>query len=149
MKTHLPPKRAKGRWFCGPHAIAVITGARFERVRAAINEYRGRAKHIGVCGMYSYEVEAALNTLGFGMNRTTGPRFALEGINLKKWLTRPRIEGTVYLVELTSHYVVVTDDWLIDNHTKGRVDIHYAPHLRAKVKRVYSCFRMNGAGWGN
>ena len=151
MKAHLPPKRAKGRWYCGPHAIAVITGRSFETVRAAINEHRGRAAHIGVTGMWSREVEAALNTLGYGMDTILNSRAekVCNRLSLSHWLKHPRHEGRVYLVELTTHFVIVTDDWLIDNHTKGKVDIHFAPHRRSKVTRVFSCFRMNGAGWGN
>jgi hypothetical protein len=36
---------------------------------------------------------------------------------------------------------------LIDNHTEGKVDIHFAPHMRARVKRVFKVHKMDGVGW--
>jgi hypothetical protein len=148
METHIPMKRKKGRWFCGPYAIGVVTGRGFEDVRAAVNERRNRPANTGVCYMYDYEIDAALGYLGYGMNKVFAGGVKKNRVTLKKWLERPRNEGHVYIVVLTSHFVVVTDDWLIDNHTTGKVDIHFAPHLRSKVKAVYKAFRMNGAGWG-
>jgi hypothetical protein len=148
MKTHLPPKRAKGRWYCGPYAIGVVTGASFEDVRAAVNDRRNRPANTGVCYMYDYEIDAALGNLGCGMDKVYGEGVKKNRITLKSWLKRPRNEGHVYIVVLTSHFVVVTDDWLIDNHTNGKVNIAYAPHLRSKVKAVYKAFRKDGVGWG-
>ena len=150
MKTHLPAKRSNGgRWFCGPYAIGVVTGRSFEDVRAAVNKRRNRPANTGVCGMWPIEVEAALNNLDYGMDKcwSDGGR-KKDRITLKKWLEKPRNEGHVYIVELTTHYVVVTDNFLIDNHTNGKVHVAYAPHLRSRVKAVYKAFRMNGAGWG-
>jgi len=150
LKTHIPEKRKKGRWFCGPYAIGVVTGRSFEDIRTAVNERRNRPPNTGVCGMYDYEIEAVLNMFGYGMDKcwSDGGR-SKDRITLKKWLEKPRPEGHVYIVVLTRHFVVVTDDWLIDNHTNGKVNIAYAPHLRAKVKRVHKAFSMKGAGWGN
>lgn len=150
MKTHIPAKRKKGRWFCGPYAMGVVTGRSFEDIRAAVNDWRNRKPNTGVCGMWPHEINGGLERLGYGMNKVYGCGVPRERITLKKWLGRmKRAEGHVYIVTLSTHYVVVTDDWLIDNYTNGKVNIAYAPHLRSKVKAVYKAYRMNGAGWGN
>ena len=144
MKLHLPKKRAKGRWYCGPHAIGAITGESFETVRAAINRYRGRAPNIGVTGMHSHEGKAALNYLGYDLDKRYHAMYGPgEGPpTFKQWLKRPRNEDQIWLVELTTHYVIVQGDWFIDNHTEGKTHVAYAPHQRARVKRAYVAHRM-------
>jgi hypothetical protein len=60
----------------------------------------------------------------------------------KRWLKAPRNDDQIWLVELTSHYVIVQGDWFIDNHTNHKVHTAYAPHQRAQVKRAWVAHRM-------
>lgn len=136
MKTFIPKPRANTRrgWYCGPHAISVLTGASFEVVRAAINRVRRRPSNQGVMGVSNGTMSTVLRWLGKEMvkYRVTGDP------TLKAWLRdADRKEGRPYLIEVTNHYVVVIDDWLIDNHTRGKVNINFAPHLKKRVKRVW------------
>jgi len=53
----------------------------------------------------------------------------------KDW-AKDHPDGT-YLLELTMHFVIVSDGWFIDNHTKGKVAVDFAPWKRKRVKRVF------------
>ena len=139
MKAHIPA--ADHRWYCGPHALAVMTGADFESVRSAINAARRLPHDTGVRGV-SYDVmEIAAKRLG----KELVPKPFFKGCTLKEWLNGKhssvkRRPGSLYLVAVTGHYVTVIDDWFIDHHTRGKVDVAFAPRLRAKVKAVWRVY---------
>lgn len=99
-------------WYCGPWAIAAITGLSFEDVREAVNMRRAREPNAPVKGMYTRELRAVLADEGF----KTRDLFHLQYFDkhfprptLARWLRErtPDMMGTTYVVVAGQHFAVV------------------------------------------
>jgi hypothetical protein len=134
LKTHIPAKRKKS-WYCGPHAFAVLTGCSFESTRTRLNDMANRRLNAGICGYATDNLVRALKAGPFGL-RVTEAYEHMTGYTVFKDFEKYYPEGT-YLIELTNHFVVVSDGWFIDNHSKGKVHMAFAPWKRKRVKRVF------------
>lgn len=143
MKLHTPKQRGKGkRWYCGPFAFAAITGYSFEDTREVLNWNMGRPHNTGICGIENGTMLKALNAEGFKPSLREDLSYTRE--TFAQWLKRfDRLKSAVYLLELTSHYVLVQDDWFIDNHSKHKVHISQAPWKRKRVLKVWKITDLN------
>lgn len=135
------PRRKDGsdRMYCGPAALCAITGSTYEEVRESINvDVRNRPHNRGVLAMHGFELIRVLKNRGY-FTSEVNHNFVYEPLNLNQYLKqRPYFEkNNVLLIELTSHFVTVKGDSLVDNHTKIPVHIAIAPWKRAKVIKVW------------
>lgn len=138
-KLSIPKQREnKKRWYCGPFAISVITGAGFEQVRSVSNSVANRPLNQGICGMSEWNVLKALQELGFWTQLAYKwhNKDYQKKLTFKEWLKRDRAD-CIYLVVLTGHYVVVKGNQFIDNHSKHIVGVNYAPWQRKRVLEAY------------
>lgn len=138
---------ASGMLWCGPAAVAAITGACTATVRDLIKKYR-RDKSAPITGTNDLEMEYALNRLGYKMEyaylyggkRETRPTFS-------QWLKETkneRVEGLGYLISLAGekgrgcgHWALILDDEYVCSHTVRWVPLTKAKFKRRRVDGVY------------
>ncbi len=119
---------AKSKLWCGPAAVAAVTGASTTDIHKLIKKYR-KNPHTKITGTMLYEVEYAFEKLGYDMNMAY-----LYGEDsrptLSQWLKktkRERVRDVAYLVGLAGpeggpggHWVIimnaryicsVSEDW--------------------------------------
>lgn len=139
MKLHPIKSSRENRIYCGPTAVATITGRSIECVEAWINTYRRKRQDKVVVASQPFELVYALKELGYKAVRTE--RYDVENKNIQKptlakWLRSRKDRNQVYIIHITNHYVTVKGNKLIDNHTMEPVFIRQAPHRRARVHSV-------------
>ena len=133
---HLHPiiNDTNGRCWCGPGAIAAITGLPLSQVKEAIYAMRGQRR---VTRMTEYEVRDTLLHMGY---RPSPPqKFPSDDRpSLARWLRErlPHQLKPVYLVNLTGHFMVAKGRKIVDNSTLTPVWIGDAPYRRAKVVSI-------------
>lgn len=132
----------KSRAFCGPTAVAAITGEPVSRVRDAFRLVRygaGWTEYDGapaVTGTRDYEVQGVLRLFGYvgSWRRIAGQP------TLAAWLEgRTGVERThPCVVHVTGHYVATAGWVFCDTFSKGLVvDADKAPGRRKRVKDVF------------
>ena len=139
LKINIPKQREAGkRWYCGPFALAAITGKGFTEVRTLVHTLSGRKITQGITGMSEYRICQALNESGYWTRLAYKwhNKDYQKKITFKEWLRRDR-DDSFYLVVLTDHYVVVKGNQFIDNHSKHIVGVNYAPWQRKRVLEAY------------
>jgi len=122
------------RTMCGPGAISAITGKPVSDIKEAAYDVKG-CRYI--CGMTNFEVEQTLLQFGYHANCL----LRLNGkVTFAKWLRDRKNDymmNSLFLVQLTKHYVVVKGRKMVDNHTMEPVFIRKAPHRRRRVQTVW------------
>lgn len=133
----------KAKAFCGPTAIAAITGQPISIVRDACRMARYGAtwptslqRAPNVWGVSNKVLEKALRILGY-----VGRWDKVDGNpTLASWLDNRTAEQRhrLCVVNVTRHYVAVAGYEFVDTFTRGGVvDIDEAPHRRKRVKRAF------------
>lgn len=140
---HVVENDTKAKAFCGPTAIAAITGQPISVVRDACRMARHGAdwptkfqRAPNVKGMFNRELEIALRTLGY-----IGRWVQVQGRpTLAAWLDSRTAEQrrSPCVVNVTGHYVTVSGYEFVDTFTKGEiVDVDEAPRRRKRVQHVF------------
>ena len=143
MNLYVPPKRTPG-WYCGPFALAVLSGLSFEKIRAIINHHKGRRTNAGVRITTNEQLILSAKDVGFELKEfrhfssTSRPTLAAY-VKSRSYDER----SIPLLVWVTSHYVIIHGERFIDNHTKEWVDINKTPWRRKRVITVYQCHPRN------
>lgn len=144
LSTLLPVENnTKTKAFCGPTAIAAITGNPISVVRDACRMARHGENWPTRCprapritGMTQGQVAAALKTLG-----VVGGWVAVPGKpTLAGWLDgRTTAEfRSIAIVRVTGHFVAVAGEQFVDTFTKGQVvHVDDAPRRRKRVTHVF------------
>jgi len=142
MELHIPSKRnGRKRWYCGPFAIAAITGCSFEQAREWANLAKGRENlNTGICSMTDGQVRDALGMAGYTAVISHWNR-GEKKLTFKEFLKLPRGPDDVHLVSLTDHFVTVQGNYFIDNHTGHRVLVDYAPWQRKRVRIAWGVIK--------
>lgn len=132
----------KSRAFCGPTAVAAITGEPVSRVRDAFRLVRygtswtSRRRSPPIMGTPTHEIERVLRLFGYA-----GMWHTVEGLpTLAAWLEgREGIRRTHPCVVLVKRHVVAVSGWAFcDTFSKGQVvDADKAPGRRKRVKEVF------------
>ncbi|MBU2325896.1 MAG: hypothetical protein KJ755_00850 [Alphaproteobacteria bacterium] len=132
----------KSRPFCGPMAVAAITGEPISRVRDAFRLVRYGEGWIhytrapAIMGTLAHEVARVLRLFGFiGSWRLVDDRPTLAA-----WLeARAGVERTHPLVvQVTGHWIALSGWEFCDTRSRGRVvDAEEAPGRRKRVRRVF------------
>ncbi|WP_296083077.1 hypothetical protein [uncultured Agrobacterium sp.] len=132
----------KSRPFCGPMAVAAITGEPISRVRDAFRLVRHGEGWIhckrapAIMGTLTYEVERVLSIFGY----VGSWRVVDDQPTLAAWLeARAGVERTHPLVvQVTGHWIALSGWEFCDTRSRGRVvDAEEAPGRRKRVRRVF------------
>ena len=117
--------------YCGPYALAAVTGVTYaeacRKLKALRRENRKHNVPKRIKAMWNEEMSALL---GPGWVAVSGPRRTL-GQFIKQNPT-----GT-FVVQVTGHYLVLSDGYFIDNQTRRRRMAKNAPRQRRMVKTFW------------
>ena len=140
-RLHEVVNDTRSRGFCGPTAVAAITGEPVSRVRDAFRLVRHGAGWTGydrappVMGTYPHEIERVLRLFGY-----VGIWHTVEGLQtLAAYLEeRSGFQRTHPCVVRVNRHVVAVSGWVFcDTASKGQVvDADKAPGRRKRVKEV-------------
>lgn len=132
---HTPIYDVRTQAFCGPTAIAAITGEPVSVIRDVIRIRLG-TKTDGtarpVMGLSNENLLAAMAALGWFVRDTSGDTdnasnrrdiFRLDDF-LDMMQMREHEEGTAYIVNVTGHYYAVDGDEICDTHTQIPIELH-------------------------
>lgn len=132
----------KSRAFCGPMAVAAITGEPISRVRDAFRLVRYGDGWIhykrapAIMGTRAQEVERVLRLFGY----VGSWRVVDDQPTLAAWLeARGGIERThPLIVQVTGHWIALCGWEFCDTRSRGRVvDAEEAPGRRKRVRRMF------------
>jgi hypothetical protein len=115
--------------YCGPGALSALTGIDTEQAARLLRHVSGRRY---IKGTHRGTMLRALFLLGYDAQ----PVDFGHRPTLAEWLRHSRDSGA-YLVELTTHWCVVTDRRYIDNTRPDGVALSQAPNRRARVDRAW------------
>ncbi len=137
----------KSKMWCGPAAIAAVTGYDTATITKLLRSVSGRAS---VRGVYCSDLLAALKILGYAATEIgRAPSFRWERSTLLQWRKRHRAaaKASPVIVNVTGHYVTLFGDMLVDNHTKTPVRFSKAPHRRKRVKQAWAIRKVGNSTW--
>lgn len=134
-----PNKAKRGRTWCGPYALAVISGKSYEEAHVFAKKAVPDRK---LMGMYNSEVTKAARLMGFKQfDFKMIPK--RERVCLRKAIDHMK-PNRVYIVNVTNHYVVVnTKDWtLTDSWREGWEPIATSNMAGRKTKGFAEAYRI-------
>lgn len=129
--------------FCGPTAIAAITGRSVGEVEDAVLAYRvahtplkrkPRKRNARVVTMWWTEVEPVLRALGWRVLAEQQYGFTLP-ITFARW-QRATAGGGPYIILLTGHFVAVSGHWFVDTRNREPIPLSRAPYRKSRVRYV-------------
>lgn len=140
--------------WCGPAALSACTGRPTSEIHQAIKQVRKSTKP--VMGVAPSELKGAANLLGFDF-RVLWSAFYKDPMGGNFWVARPKPTLAAFLrnfgplikkespviVNVTGHYVVVTDRLFVDNRTGKPVPLRVAPGRRARVKFAWAVWKLS------
>lgn len=119
--------------FCGPAAIAAITGHTTDDVERLIQKLR--ANYSPVKAVYDTELYKIFNQLGWKVNTQS----IAKGTRLFSFISEMREDG-YYVISVPSHFVVVYKEgnnrFFCDNHTKEPIRAGASARLMQEVVRA-------------
>ena len=139
--------------FCGPTAIAALTGLSTAEVEAAVLRYRRQclepkpraAMLLAVKGMWASEVQGVLGMLGYRVVEHTelwdpedwgGCGYPTFTSWLRYYKHHP--ENALWLVSITRHFVAVYGDWFCDTRHREPIELrNLKSYARARVREVW------------
>lgn len=126
MPLTLPTKNGKP-FYCGPWAIAAVTGESQDRIEGMVQCHRGTRKPVR--GMWRSEVIWVLRSLGVGTRSFEYP--VCSRPTLARWLDESRESSRQYIVNVTGHWLSVHGRRICDHH--GLLPIEQYPNRRKRV----------------
>lgn len=136
----------KGRAYCGPSAIAAISGLHPKgEIRSVINRIRGRDENSGVCGLHNRELLSACWVLGYELLPVYWWPDDLQGPMRIDWKSPPTLRQFVVrmkseramIVNVTGHYVSCARRLVIDSLVPDGDDVEDHRCSRRKVKKAW------------
>lgn len=129
--------------WCGPAVLAAISGQKTSVVHQVLEGVRGCT---GIKGVREGELRSAALTLGYKLTplayadilTAATPSSPQTYPTLAQWTRKNRalLAQHTVIITVTGHYVVVSGNTFVDNHTKEPVRLKKAPHRRCRVRRV-------------
>lgn len=132
--------RKKGQTWCGPFALAMLTNLRSyeaaeELIRSEYPKYKGR----GIKGTYHWEIAECIRSQGVRAKPAERPA---AKTTLTQWYKNRTDKKGCYLVQTTSHFLIVHSTMFIDNQCDDWVSFNQLRReKRSIVKRVYEITR--------
>src|SRR5580658_4888108 len=128
---YTPKYRGNGnaREYCGPTAMAAVTGAPMDDIRDAIRQARGPEArrsdggHMPIIGVSNKELLEAMELLGWGVVETMlstdyeGPTPHTK-LRLRDFLDMVQMREGSYIVNVTGHYIAASEGEVCDTYTK-------------------------------
>lgn len=123
----------KSKLWCGPAAVAAITGHTTDEIHRVMRQVSGRTR---IAGVDTSTLMGAMSKLGYRLTKQVSG----DSLSLAQWLSQNRAlyAKMPFIVRLTSHYVVVCGRRFVDSHTKTPVALTDAPFRRARVQRAWT-----------
>lgn len=139
--------------FCGPAALALITGRPVDEMVAIVKSYRWKSyrrdSRWPVKGMRNKEMVEILFNCGFDIVKMASHVDKQYGTEptLAKWLRLTRVirnprPTLAFLVNVTGHYIVVCGRKIYDNHNPDGVFLRQYRHRRVRVKNAWECIKV-------
>lgn len=132
--------RGKGP-YCGPTAIAILTGEPISRIEKMIRRRRrGGFRNSAGCkmpikGTYNWEVIAVLKTLGCRVEEVK----RVSGETLSNLVTECLPSTGAYLVNVTGHFMVASGGMIADTTHKTPISV---VDYRRKSRRVQQVWKV-------
>jgi len=152
---HTPVYDTKARAFCGPTAIAAVTGTPISKVHKMVRrlradkerEWRGRVLNGGrvkdllgrrmpVKGMHNRELVEIMRRLGFKVKHARWPVPGRRTETLQAFCEDRGHMGP-FIVNVTGHYVAVSHGMICDTLKRTPVPFAEYPKLRSRVKAFW------------
>lgn len=122
------------RTYCGPAALAAITGAEaIPDARAWFNAVRGRPSNKPVMGAHTHELRAVLCSRGYGHVSTKIKRWDLT---LQRFALEHAKPDTTYILEVTGHFVVLRNGVAVDTRTRFGAPVSLFRGRKARVREI-------------
>ena len=132
--------------YCGPVAIAAVTGKDVTKIEEAIQRNRNNGRM--VIGTFASDLSGALHEFGFRMIRVSVSRTPEPALGDKKipnptlvhWLrTRKPADGkSTFILNVGHHWIAVEGRRICDTYTSGEPTfIRSGPHRRRRVLEAY------------
>jgi len=120
--------------YCGPYALAALTGLDVDFIEKQINHRREKKPDASVKWTNGWDLQFA----GERADLPMGEIETVSGMTFARWLRerKPDEVNAKYLVLLTNHWVAVEGRKMIDTRTKKPTFIRRAPHRRKRVRIV-------------
>lgn len=137
-----------GRLWCGPAAVAAVTGAPTSRIHAIIAAERathGFRRGEGIKGTWPNELRLAMFALGYrciwhaGANVAGTPRPTFAQFRRAR---APELRDAALVVSLTGHFVALAGNRLVDNRYRDPIMASDYPHQRTRVEGAYAVTRL-------
>lgn len=122
--------------YCGPYAVAALTGLSLEYIERKINHRRGKKHNSSVRWVNGHDLHYVCIMANI---RAGDVELRLdEKKTFARWLRErtPEQVKAKYLVLVTGHWVAVEGRKMIDNWTRTPTFIRKAPHRRKRVQVV-------------
>jgi len=161
VQSHTPKINPRRNYWCGPYAMAVLTNTSYEEGLTQVWKHDPTSRSIGmVRGVWNSTMQKALKTF-FKCKRIANRQQIATGYNiweseewmdavgndkvptLARWL-KTRNRRTVYLINITGHYIVVAGDKWIDNNTKRWQSINVCKYRKKRVQNVFPIKPLGG-----
>lgn len=134
MKLHTIKHTNDSKLWCGPAAIAAVTGYDTRTIHRAFHALCNQER---VKGVYSRDLVAVLQALGCKVSRTQYLPLGVEKMTFAAWLRKYRdtFANNPVVVTVGHHFVTVLGRKMVDNHTPkiSPVFLRNAPHRRKRV----------------
>lgn len=133
---------AKRKLWCGPAAIALVTGRPTSEIYAHADADAGRT----VQGMYNSELTRTLRRLGYRVT-LIWQVFGNGRMNLRQWaIANGRLAaGRPAILQVGNHYGVVIGRRYVDNQTRDPIALRDSDYLRSFVHCAWVVERVTGA----
>jgi hypothetical protein len=128
-------KNKRTRMWCGPSAIAAVTGKTYDDALLALKAESGRDV---VMGVQVIHLQRALARMGHRMTPVCS-FIKSERPTLAAWLKGrdAELRASVVIVNVTRHYVTVKGNRIVDNLTGKPVATSKYPKRRVRVKAAW------------
>ncbi len=130
---HALPTAGRGHnRYCGPAALAAITGLSTGEAAKLLREISGKAY---IKGTAVSTMLAALNQCGFPVtHKATGS--AKMAPTMKRWL-EDCYDGSLVLVEAWNHWWAMADGYFVDSFCNLLTPVSDIHHPRCKIRKVF------------
>ena len=131
-------RSSKGTTWCGPHALATVTGKTYDEV---IKVVRSKIRRKRIKGMFTNEIFIVAKALGIKDMGVFMPMRGKRNLrNSVDWLKPNRL----YIVFVTRHFVVVnTTDWTVCDNTNEWEPVTTSKLGRLRVKSYAEAIRIS------
>jgi hypothetical protein len=156
MALHTPNYDIRGGAYCGPTAIAAITGQPISVIREVIRTQIGTKANghaMPVMGVSNKDLLATMATLGWRVIAESGDaenesnrRDIFRFGDFLDYVQMHEHAGP-YIVNVTGHYYAVDSDEICDTHLQIPIEIHRFKRGRRRwVKRWWQFEKSGGGG---